>query len=345
MKMPKAISAMLRTDPDAELARVRARHAELAARLEALTQASDEAAAGRRAILIEADALDEVALAKADAACRAADDRRRATEEAMREISLRVADMEAARATAVDQAERVAIAAEINARVKRIEKVCADLDRVAEKFADAREALLKVFLADAPPLETGTLRGPAVARCAGFVAGILPHGEHDKIMGVPESAIGAAVTLMEDMKRQAAAILAGSAPAVLPASPQQWINVVIPDVAIVLKCPVSYQGRMGALQHAFAGGVQLPAPVAAAAKQMGVGFDFDSDEGKGLLRVVGKAAMGAAFKRRSDGTWVVDQGETNPETGKTVTRDMYTPIPIDLYTWEEAERARLRSAA
>jgi hypothetical protein len=188
-------------------------------------------------------------------------------------------------------------------------------------------------------------------RGAGCLAKVITHTEYDKIQGVPESAIGAAMAGMAAMEALAVAIENGTAPPILPVAPESYLRVSIPEESVVLSRPIQFHGRLGQIQHITAGGVMLPAPIAAAARKMGIAFDFESTEGKGILAAGKRPGMGAhfnngaVFKQNGAGLWIVDVGELNPETNRPVAPETFVFIPVNLHDWEEAERARLRAAA
>jgi len=350
MRAPKMIAKLLNRDPNAEEERLRRRQQELTDHLARAVEAAERAGEQRRSLLIEADAIDEASLAKADAACREADDRRQALEAAAREVAQRIAEAETARAVALDSDDRKRVAEELIARAGRLEKAAANLDRVAEMYSEARLNLLGVFTADAPDFQNDAALssnpGLSVAHHAQFVADILNHGFVEKSTGVPESAIGAAITYMDWLKRRAAAVLDGSAPPDLPEK-EPYLRVAIPEESIVISRPVSYHGRLNAMQQAFAGCVTLPSLIADAARAAGIGFSPESADGKAIMRAAASAGMGAAFKPRGDGLWMVHVGDIDPKSGKPKASDMFLHLspPISLHDWETAERARLRAAA
>ncbi|MGF7051895.1 hypothetical protein GGC47_001060 [Bosea sp. OAE752] len=348
MKATKMIAKMLRQDPEAEEARLRKRHEQLTGRLADAVLAADRAAESRRVILIEADEIDEAALTKADIACRDTAGRKADLEVAVRDVAQKLLDLEGARVSAADLAERTRVAGELEAKANLIEKAAVALDKAAEDFFFARKALLEVY-ANVPSVDflSAESAGERAVRCAAYLAGAVKQSEVDQALNIPQSAIGASIREMDHLRTLAAAVRDGSAPAAMPENAAAYVPIVAPDVSVVLARPIRFHGPLGTLQHVAAGGVMLPAPVAAAARQLGIGFDFESAEGNAIRRVAGRYAMGTAFKPspKNDGTWVIDKGEVDESTGKPSRAEMWTPVPVDPSAWQAHQQRQSRAVA
>ena len=304
------------------------------------------AAAGEtRRHLLLADRIDDAALGRAEKNCSDAASAHAGIEDALDHVTAQIAGIEARIAGEADQAERERVATEIEARADRLAASAVNLDVAAENYGELRREMAKVA-DEVGPRDPITLASPTgrILRGADHLSGAVPRTEMEEVLGRPVSAYHAAHSIVEGMKAQAAGIRSGELPAILSVRPEPYIHVAIPDVSITLSRPVQYHGRFSVLQHVMAGGVTLPEPVAAAAIKAGIGFPDGSTDAAAIRRIAGREAMGTHFKRREDGVWIADPGPIG-ENGKPVPHEMFVPLPVNLYEYEQAERARMRTAA
>ena len=329
---------------DAELTTLLRRRADVEERLAAAASAVDVANGERRRLLLEADAVDNSAIDRTEAACVAAASRLAGLEDAARALAEKVADSEQRLADHRDRAERERVAADLERRANAVDAGVAELVDALEGVADAHRNLTATIGIEGVRTTTFGIEPSA----ANIATQILAAGLSTALPGLrahitfrcaddpePRSAEAVARELQGDVMRAVAGnIRQGAAPATIPDSvstaPHQ-VTVEIPETTLVVQEPIQWHGPDGRLVQAPHFGVSIPVPVAEAAIAMGIGFPPDSAEAIAIMREA--------------------QGPEPPDYAKnqrtTVVRrhPPWTDVGVNLHAHVEAERQRLAERA
>jgi ATP-dependent Clp protease ATP-binding subunit ClpA len=128
------------TPSERELEKLRERRDVIYEKIALARTTLNQAHAARNDMLVSAD-LDDAAIERCDAACRAAQDHLDGLETAGAEIEARIGQMQAQIAEARDKAKREAAPAEINTKVDALTAALADFDRARDAVLAATKSV------------------------------------------------------------------------------------------------------------------------------------------------------------------------------------------------------------
>jgi hypothetical protein len=302
------------------LASLRKRHDELGLLLTAATTKAEHAAMNRRRLLIEADLADTAALDRSEQACGAADDRKRALEDALRTIAEQIANTEAQLTAERDRIERERSAADLLAKADRIGEAAQALGAAMNGIAKSYAGLVEAIRAGGFVGEYESAETVGAAVLIAGVERIIPGATaRTRLTGWTSEEVTAAAERMQSgpLRARAEQVRAGEASApVASQSVNDEPTITIPEAMVVLKHPITYRSADSSIVLIREGGCSIPAPVAAAAMDQGIGFAPGTPAARAALHEIELGKGGRA----------VDTG-------------------VDLAEWIEAERARLQQRA
>jgi hypothetical protein len=132
-------------DLETELEQMQRRQADLTRRLESAIAEANYAAAERRALMLQKDDPNDAEVAKADAACRAADQSKSAIEDVLQHLGQKIVAAEQAIAVQGERAEREAVAQELELRAIHIDAAVGGLRDTLQVLAKRYTALCRAL--------------------------------------------------------------------------------------------------------------------------------------------------------------------------------------------------------
>jgi hypothetical protein len=326
---------------ESEVARLRQRRDDLAARLRAATAEADTAVQAQRAALV-ADDLDGPTVQRAEADCQTAVFRRDSLADALDETARLLADAEAQLAADRDRIEREQAALDLIARADAIEAAAACLPAAVAAVASLHGALMSAIREqglrspvfpglDRPP-ETVALTVLIEALGAALpVAAVARHPQAPPARDVTQvvhELMTARMRSLAEAIRAGTADIAESLPIPPAAAP---VTIQISERRVTLKEAIEWAGLDGTTVRVMEGTADLPEPVAEEALARGIGFPIDSPDGAAVLREAAEPEIAP--------------GARNFRPTRIRRGPPWTRLNVNLFAFVEAERDRLRRVA